>query len=195
MTGILAALVSDNVNSLQVALAHLMFNVIGIVIFYPLPLMRQIPIDLANKLGATTRLWRGFPIIYILVVFVAVPLFFLGLSAIFQRDSKGFRVLGSFITIMLALFIAYWSYWCRYMGGIDACADCFKIRERRRVTLRDLPDDMEYVKATLQALVEHTALPLPDDSDSDEEEEPAAEASSKPPPIKHGFIITSEQDA
>jgi sodium-dependent phosphate cotransporter len=37
VTGFLAAIVSANVNSLQVALAHLFFNLSGIVIWYPIP--------------------------------------------------------------------------------------------------------------------------------------------------------------
>jgi len=192
LTGILAALVSDNVHSLQVALAHLMFNIVGILIFYPLPVMRTLPLTLARKLGAMTRLWRGFPVVYILVMFIAMPLFFLGLSALFERDSKGFRVLGSFITVIVALLLAYWTYWCRYMGGIDACADCFKTRERRRVTLRDLPDNMEYVMATLQALVEHTALPLSDESDDEEESE---EEATKTGTLERGFTVYITKEA
>jgi sodium-dependent phosphate cotransporter len=37
VTGFLAAMVSANVNSLQVALAHLFFNITGILIWYPVP--------------------------------------------------------------------------------------------------------------------------------------------------------------
>jgi len=116
----------------------------------------------------------------------------LGLSALFERDSKGFRVLGSFITVIVALFLAYWTYWCRYMGGIGACADCFKARERRRVTLRDLPDNMEYVMATLQALVEHTELPLSDESEDEEESD---EEATKAGTLKRGFTVYITKEA
>jgi Na+/phosphate symporter len=37
LTGFLAAMVSANTNSLQVALAHLFFNLTGILIWYPIP--------------------------------------------------------------------------------------------------------------------------------------------------------------
>ena len=40
-------------------------------------------------------------------------------------------------------------------------------RERKRVALRDLPDDMDDVKASIQRLIDHTGLPS--------EEEPVAE--------------------
>ena len=166
MTGIMAALVSDSEKSLQVALAHLMFNVTGIAIFYPIPHMRQIPLFAARRLGKATRIWRGFPIVYIAVMFVLIPLFFLALSALFEEDSKGFKVLGSFIVIILGIALAYTSHWCYYRDGHKSCADCMRERERKRVTLRDLPDDIEYLKTKMALLMEHTGLA---DDDDDEE--------------------------
>ena len=41
VTGLTAALVADTIDSLQVALAHLCFNITGILIFYPIPFMRR----------------------------------------------------------------------------------------------------------------------------------------------------------
>mmetsp|Transcript_595 Transcript_595/g.1402 ORF Transcript_595/g.1402 Transcript_595/m.1402 type:complete len:593 (-) Transcript_595:139-1917(-) len=169
LTGILASLVSDSVKSLQVALAHLMFNVTGIVIFYPVPYMRQIPLNLARKLGKATRLWRGFPIVYIAVMFVLFPLFFLGLSALFEKDSKGFKVLGSFLVVIIGLVLTYVVYWCKFKGGDEQCSNCLSTRERKRVAIRDLPDDMEYLKAKMVAIIEHTGLP--DDDNKDEKNE------------------------
>ena len=168
VTGIMAALVSDNVKSLQVALAHLMFNVTGIAIFYPIPRLRQIPLYAARRLGKATRVWRGFPLVYIAIMFVLVPLFFLGLSALFENDSKGFKVLGSFIVIIVACILAYFAYWCFYKEGREKCTNCMMARERTRVTIRDLPDDMDYLKAKMAKLIEHTGLP--DDEDDDEKD-------------------------
>merc|ERR1711990_1127286 len=74
VTAFLAALVSDKVDSLRVALAHLFFNITGIVIFYPIPLMRNIPLKGARLLGKATRMWKGFPLLYIAVTFVIIPL-------------------------------------------------------------------------------------------------------------------------
>ena len=169
MTGIMAALVSDSVKSLQVALAHLMFNVTGIAIFYPLPQMRAIPLFAARRLGKATRVWRGFPILYIAVMFVLMPLFFLGLSALFEKDSKGFRVLGSFIVIILGFILAYVTYWCYYQNGREKCTNCMAARERKRVTIRDLPDDIEYLKTKMALLIDHTGLP--EDADDKKEGE------------------------
>jgi Na+/Pi-cotransporter len=59
ITAIMAALVQFNQKSLQVALAHLFFNITGIVIWYPIPLTRAIPLKMARHCGAATRFWRG----------------------------------------------------------------------------------------------------------------------------------------
>jgi sodium-dependent phosphate cotransporter len=53
VTGIMAAMASDAGslrNSLQLAFCHLLFNVTGILIFYPVPFMR-FPVVLARGLG------------------------------------------------------------------------------------------------------------------------------------------------
>lgn len=154
----MAAMVSNDIDSLRVALAHLMFNITGIAIFYPIPMMRQPPMQAARYLGKATRVWRGFPVFYIMIMFVLLPMFFLGLSALFEKDSKGFNVLGSFIVVILAFVLAYLMYWCKYMAGIQKCTDCMATRERKRITVRDLPDDMEYLKAKVALLLENAGM-------------------------------------
>jgi len=159
MTAIMAALVTEGVASLQVALAHLFFNLTGIAIFYPIPYMRKFPIETARKLGRVTRKWRGFPLLYIAVMFVLVPLVFLGISYMFTEGSTGLTVLGSFIVAILGLGIIYSVYYCMYKGGRENCIDCLERRELKRATMQDLPEDMVYLKAKLAALIEHTGLP------------------------------------
>lgn len=75
ITAMLAALVSDSVLGLQLAFVHLFFNISGIIIWYPVPYMRNIPLNAARLLGKTTRLWKFFPIIYIIFVFLLVRVF------------------------------------------------------------------------------------------------------------------------
>merc|ERR1712179_291222 len=108
VTAFLASLVSGKVVSLQVALAHLLFNVTGIVIFYPIPFMRQIPINGARALGKATRLWRGFPIVYILTLFIALPLILFGITTLFNDGSLAFTVLGAMLVGILVVGIAYY---------------------------------------------------------------------------------------
>ena len=159
MTAIMAAMVTEGTASLQVALAHLFFNLIGIAIFYPVPFMRKFPLNAARRLGRMTRQWRGFPIVYIAVMFLLVPLVFLGISYLFEDHSKGLTVLGSFICIILGLGLIYTVYYCQYKGGKENCVECLAQREVRRVTMKELPEDMVFLKAKLAALIEHTGLP------------------------------------
>jgi len=161
VTGLLASLVSDGTNALQVALCHLCFNISGIIVWYPIPFMRKFPLQAAKNLGKTTRVWRGFPILYIFTIFGIVPLLLLGLSSLFTQDSKGFTVLGSFITVILILIIAYFVYkW--YKGGLkERVVESFETRQKKNEAIQALPDDMDYVKSELVRLREHTGLPEP----------------------------------
>lgn len=75
ITGIMAATVvtSNPVQAWQVALCHLMFNLLGIMIFYPIPFMRKIPLAMARTLGIYAEKMVWFPIAYILIAFFAIP--------------------------------------------------------------------------------------------------------------------------
>lgn len=161
VTGLLASLVSDGTDALQVALCHLCFNITGILIWFPIPFMRKIPLRAARALGTTTRVWRGFPIVYIIIVFFIIPLLLLGLSSLFQQGSRGFTVLGSFITIIAAFVIAFIVYkW--YKGGLkESTVERFEKRQRKNEAINSLPDDMEMLKAEVARLREHTGLPEP----------------------------------
>jgi sodium-dependent phosphate cotransporter len=82
MIGILAALAASEKKlrqTLQLAFCHLLFNVSGIIIFYPIPFMR-FPIILARMLGNTTAKYRWFSVLYLILMFFLLPLFVFGLS-------------------------------------------------------------------------------------------------------------------
>jgi sodium-dependent phosphate cotransporter len=81
-TAILAALAatSNFDSALQVALCHLFFNLTGILIFYPIPFMRNIPIKFAKKLGTITAQYRWFAVLYLLFCFFLFPAAIFGLS-------------------------------------------------------------------------------------------------------------------
>ena len=158
-TGLLSSLVSDKVEALQVALCHLFFNITGIIIWYPIPRVRNIPLNAARTLGKATRIWRGFPVVYILVVFLLIPLIFFGLSSLFEQDSKGYTILGVFLVIILALVLANLVYkW--YKGGLkENLISSLEARQKKSKAINSLPEDMENIKAELLRLKEHTGLP------------------------------------
>lgn len=166
VTAIMAALVADGSEAMQVALAHLFFNLTGILIWYPIPFMRRVPLCGARQLGRATRLWRGFPLVYILIVFGAIPVCFLGLSALFEQKTKGWTVLGSFLVIIIAGLLFYLAFWCHFRDGKAKMSTCFKKRQRRNDAFETLPDDMEFLKKKVAALLDHTGLPEDDDEES-----------------------------
>eukprot|EP00569_Conticribra_weissflogii_P012547 CAMPEP_0171384396 /NCGR_PEP_ID=MMETSP0879-20121228/38444_1 /TAXON_ID=67004 /ORGANISM="Thalassiosira weissflogii, Strain CCMP1336" /LENGTH=866 /DNA_ID=CAMNT_0011896667 /DNA_START=2227 /DNA_END=4829 /DNA_ORIENTATION=- len=128
ITGLLAAMVSDNVDALQVALCHLFFNISGIVIWYPIPIMRRVPLRGARALGRATRRSRLVPPIYIIVVFFVIPLLLLGLSSLFMQKTVGFTVLGSFLVIGVVLGIARFIWWWKKQEGLQKCLACLDRR-------------------------------------------------------------------
>merc|ERR1719198_1321345 len=83
VTGVLAALAADASKlhlTLQVAFAHLMFNITGIIIWYVIWPMRAIPIGAAKFLGDTTAEYKWFALAYLFFAFFLIPLIFFGLS-------------------------------------------------------------------------------------------------------------------
>ena len=82
-TSILAALASSSSsirNTLQIAFCHLFFNISGILALYPIPFMRKIPINLAKNLGDITAKYRWFAILYLIGMFLIIPMIVFGLS-------------------------------------------------------------------------------------------------------------------
>ena len=51
ITGILASLAISRPEALTIALVHTLFNIGGILLFYPVPAMREIPLRLATATG------------------------------------------------------------------------------------------------------------------------------------------------
>jgi len=169
MTALLASMVSDSIKSLQVALAHLFFNITGILIWYPIPFMRRIPLSGAVTLGKITRVWRGFPVVYIAVVFLLIPIYFLGLSSLFPQHTTGWTVLGSVIVILCIIALGYTIYWCNFQDGKQKMVVKFARRQRKKDALDSLPDDMEHLKRKVNVLMDFTGA-------VDEEENEAAAA-------------------
>jgi len=95
-------------NTVQGALIHLFFNIIGIMIFFPIPMFR-IPIPLAKKLGKLTAKYRWFAVVYIIGMFFLLPGIFVGLTFI---DSKGIAMYTflaiSAVSILFIVIINYW---------------------------------------------------------------------------------------
>jgi len=71
VTAIMAALVTGSVGGIQIAFAHLCFNILGSAVWYPL---RIVPVGLAQVWGRFCARHRVFAVLYVLVSFYAIPL-------------------------------------------------------------------------------------------------------------------------
>jgi len=88
ITAFIAALFNSNA-AISIAIAHFLFNLLGVIIFFPVPFVNQLPIKLANGLGRLTLKYRLAGFLYVLLTF-----FFIPFSLIyFNKDSVSIREL------------------------------------------------------------------------------------------------------
>ena len=73
VTALIAALAVPQVEGLQIALVHLLFNIAGILIFYPAPFMREIPIKGAERLGDLAARRKTAVAGYVVSMFIVLP--------------------------------------------------------------------------------------------------------------------------
>jgi len=79
VTALLASL-TGNLAAVTVALVHLLFNVTGILLIYPVPAIRRFPIRLARLLALQTTRHRWTALYYVAGLFFGMPLLFVLIS-------------------------------------------------------------------------------------------------------------------
>jgi sodium-dependent phosphate cotransporter len=98
ITGFLAVTMSNSsADALSLAMAHFLFNGIGVLLFFPLPALRQIPIRLADSLGKLTLKYRLAGFLFLLVTFFFLPFVliyfnqdsFKNVDAVYERTEGG----------------------------------------------------------------------------------------------------------
>jgi sodium-dependent phosphate cotransporter len=80
VTALLAAFAAGTVDGLTIALVHLLFNLLAILILYPIPKIRYIPVKLAAGLAGVAMKRKWVAIAYVGGVFIALPLFVIIIS-------------------------------------------------------------------------------------------------------------------
>ena len=142
-TAILAAFASTGERvkpSLQIALCHLFFNLFGILIWYPLPFMRKIPLGVARYLGKTTAVYRWFAFMYLIMAFFLIPLLIFGLSLLGWQALAGVGIplLVIILTIIVLNIIQYkkktllpqvlqnWEFLPEFMRSLKPLDNLFK---------------------------------------------------------------------
>jgi protein-S-isoprenylcysteine O-methyltransferase Ste14 len=154
----MAAFVTEGTDALQVALAHLFFNFFGVLIWYPIPFMRRVPMHMARQLGKATRAWKGFPFLYILIAFFLFPLLLLALSTLFSSKKTSQVVAASIILVVLLVGIVALVYWWVRLGGRESTGTYFAKRQRRVNALETLPYDMTWAQRRIFEIQFHTGM-------------------------------------
>lgn len=71
ITAIMAALSTQNPNAIAIALVHLLFNLLGTLMIWP---VRKLPVIMANLLAEYSLKSRFIPAVYVLFTFIIIPL-------------------------------------------------------------------------------------------------------------------------
>ena len=74
VTALLAA-ITGTVSALVAAFSHLLFNILGIVIIYCIPALRNIPLKCAEIISEQAVTKKYLPLLYLFFIFVLLPLF------------------------------------------------------------------------------------------------------------------------
>ena len=74
VTGLLASLATDSSTGLTIALVHTLFNLAGVLLIYPIPYFRNVPIRLARGLAIKAQRNPAWVVAYVVGVFVVTPL-------------------------------------------------------------------------------------------------------------------------
>ncbi len=74
VTAVLASQAADTSAGLTIALVHVLFNLAGVLIFYPIPAVRQIPLKLSRLLAKKSQENSLWVLAYVIGMFVLLPL-------------------------------------------------------------------------------------------------------------------------
>ncbi len=80
ITALLASVAADSPDALTIALAHVTFNLLAILIFYPLPALRRIPMFLAERTAQIAVKNKSLVGAYLVGLFFVVPIAILVIS-------------------------------------------------------------------------------------------------------------------
>jgi len=107
VTGILAALASSNMQvGFQVAMSHLLFNVIGTLMWFMVPVCRRVPLSMAKFLGSLAADVKAFPVFLIVFAWVLCPGVLFALSVV---GVGAVAVVGGLaMVVTVALFTLIW---------------------------------------------------------------------------------------
>lgn len=116
-TGLIAAAADGKQDGYTIAMVHLFFNIFGVLIWYPIPRVRAVPLNAARFLGEMASIWRLVPIIYLFLAFLFYPLVFFGFSTGFRSDNDGSVVVSVILFLAFAAMHIYAFYFYHFRDG------------------------------------------------------------------------------
>lgn len=87
VTALLAALAVSGPNAgagLEIALVHLFFNLSGLVLIYPVQMIRRVPLRLARRLTQLALRSRRWTVVWIALLFYGLPALCIAISRLLQ---------------------------------------------------------------------------------------------------------------
>merc|ERR1712139_238661 len=99
-TAFIASVVSGSQDAIQVSICHLLFNIIGITIWFPIPFMRAVPLAWARLMGEYVSAFPWFGVFYIAVAFVGLPI-----TLYFCSLLISFGTIGLIVTMVLNVLV------------------------------------------------------------------------------------------
>ncbi|SNT19590.1 solute carrier family 34 (sodium-dependent phosphate cotransporter) [Ekhidna lutea] len=85
ITALLAAIFQSEA-AISLALVHLLFNLIGVMVFFLIPVLTKVPVYLAKKMGLVTMRIRLVGFAYILVAFFLLPFTLIYFSQVMEKS-------------------------------------------------------------------------------------------------------------
>lgn len=155
-TALLASLVDLKKSGVQIAMVHFFFNIIGILMWFPAPRMRAIPLLGAKTLGLYAAQYRFAPLVYVLVTFLIIPAIAFG---VMESYTAGVGV-GVILTLIVLAGFAAWAVWWN-IGIPVGNAGCYRVmsKEDRETRDRELLEDNAKVSGmTADEYLAKTAL-------------------------------------
>ncbi|CAJ1396410.1 unnamed protein product [Effrenium voratum] len=120
---------ADSDEALQIALVQLLFNVLGLAIWFPVPAMWRILLRAPQGLGFYAAFWRAWPPLYIVSAFLLLPGALLGICLLFNVSIAAGAVVAVLAALLVVAFLVWWN-----RGG------CYKVvsQEQRQERHADL---------------------------------------------------------
>lgn len=87
VTALLAALAVSGPNAaagLEIALVHLLFNVSGLLLLYPVKAIRRLPLEAARQVTKLALRWRKLTVLWVALLFYGLPALCIAVGRLFE---------------------------------------------------------------------------------------------------------------